>query len=568
MRDAVDSDLGLEAAPDRSHHTLPAFLREVASRHGDRTALRFGDETLGFRDLERRARSVAKGLVASGVGKGTRVGVLMANRPEWAVAAFGAALAGGVVVPVNTYATDEERDYILRHSDTAVLLMQRGLLQHDFPRALARRHPALGEGEPGRVRCPALPFLRAAFALGIEEPVGAVAPWAALEAAGEGVGDDLLDQIAAEVTPADDGIVIYTSGTTAHPKGVLHYQRAPVIQSWRFAQDLGLTPEDVVWTAQPFFWTAGVCMSLGASLAAGATLLLQEVFEPGAAIAAIARHRATIVHAWPHQEKAIAEHPDASPETLGSARKVNFQSPLAPVVGLEKDEWGTSGTYGLSETFTLASAIPAAAPAERREATSGLPLPGMQLRIVDPESGSPLPPGEKGEIAVRGVTFMRGYYKVEPELYLDGDGFFHTQDGGHLDTEGYLHWSGRLGNLVKTGGANVSPVEIERALDQLPGLRAGLAVGVPHPVLGELLVLCAVPIPGAELDAETIRAHLRERLSAYKVPRVVLFFGEDELQFTGNQKIQLGPLREAARARLERDGVEVAGHRYALRESE
>ena len=149
----------------------------------------------------------------------------------------------------------------------------------------------------------------------LAEDVGAVESWDAFLASGDDVQDALLDAAIAEITPADDGIVIYPSGTTAHPKGVLHYQRAPVIQSWRFAQDLGIGRADVVWTAQPFFWTAGFCMSLGASLCAGARLLLQEVFDAEAAIDLIARERATIIHAWPHQEKSLAEHPKASPET-------------------------------------------------------------------------------------------------------------------------------------------------------------------------------------------------------------------------------------------------------------
>jgi acyl-CoA synthetase (AMP-forming)/AMP-acid ligase II len=163
---------------------------------------------------------------------------------------------------------------------------------------------------------------------------------------------------------------------------------------------------------------------------------------------------------------------------------------------------------------------------------------------------------------VAGVTLMRGYYKVRPELVFDAAGFFRTQDGGSLDEAGHLHWSGRLSNLVKTGGANVSPVEIELALEGCEALRAGLAVGVPHPTLGEVVVLCAVAGEGAEVGEDEVRAWLRERLAAYKVPRRVLFFRPDELAYTGNQKIQVGPLREKALARLAAEGAVIEGHRY------
>jgi acyl-CoA synthetase (AMP-forming)/AMP-acid ligase II len=204
--------------------------------------------------------------------------------------------------------------------------------------------------------------------------------------------------------------------------------------------------------------------------------------------------------------------------------------------------------------------LPADAPVAIRRGTSGKALPGSVIRIVDPETGETLPTGEEGEIAVKGITFMRGYYKVAPERTVDENGFFRTQDGGRLDAEGFLHWTGRLSNLIKTGGANVSPVEIETALAKFDKLRVGLAVGVPHPALGEALMVCAVATDGAAVDEDEVRAFLRERLAAYKVPRRVLFFSADELPYTSNQKIQLGPLREKALERLA--GVEIDGHTY------
>ena len=558
-------DLELRLQPDASRYCLPRFFEDVVERGGERPAIRFEGETLSYRDLDREVRAFAKGLLALGVGKGTRVGVLVANRPEWVIASFAVGLVGGVLIPVNTFATPDERDYILRHSDTAWLVAQPTLLKRDHLQELRDRHPALARDAPGALRCEALPCLRGVVAFGAAS-LGAVLSWEDCVAGGAGVPDALLDGVAAEVFPSDEGVVIYTSGTTAHPKGVVHFHRAPVILSWRFAEYMALSSEDVVWTAQPFFWTAGMTMSLGATLGAGACLVLQESFEPAAALALIERERATTLHAWPHQEKALAEHPDASKTDLSRVSKIEFSSPLALLAGLEKDVWGTYGSYGMSETFTLASAIPASAPAELRRDTSGRPLPGMSIRILDPESGEVLPPGEKGEIAVKGASLMRGYYKVEPSLYFDAGGYFHTQDGGWLDPDGYLHWTGRLSNLIKTGGANVSPLEIEAAVPTSSDLRVCLAVGVPHPVLGEAVVLCAVRAEGASLDEDAreaeLRSALRERLAAYKVPKRVLFFGADELEYTSNQKIQVGPLRDAVLARLQRDGVELEGVRY------
>ncbi len=543
---------------DSPRLTLGRFLEDVAARWGERTAIRFEQrgrvEAWTYAELRQRARALARALVGAGVGKGARVAVYMANRPEWVASAFAVGLVGGVLVPVNTYAATDERDYILRHSDASLLLLQPGLLKHRFLESLLGDHPVL-DGENGRLRCPALPQLRRWACLG--DP-----SWASLEALAADVPDDLVDALCEEVAPSDDAMIIYTSGTTANPKGVLHAHRAPVLQSYRFQELQRFDERDRVWTCYPLFWTAGICMSLGATLAAGGTLLLQETFDPGAALEMIEAERATAAHAWPHQHKALGEDPTLSRRDLSALHKLDFGSPIAAQAGLEKDTYGTSSSYGASETFTISSMLPSDAPAELRRRAHGRPLPGMHFRILDPETGEPLPTGASGEIAVKGVTFMRGYYKVLPERFLDENGFFRSGDGGSLDEEGFLHWTGRLSNLVKTGGANVSPVEIERALGRFDGLKMAFPVGVPHPTLGEALVLCAVRREGADPQPEEIRAWLRERLAAYKVPRVVLFFGADELSYTGNQKVQVAPLRERALARLAAEGVEIDGHRY------
>ncbi len=544
------------------HLTFGRFLAEIGPRFGPRRAVVFEGSALAYRELEREARLLARALIGSGVVKGARVAVHMGNRPEWIVAAFAVGMLGGVLVPVNTFASRTELKYVLRHSDASVLLMQPGLQKHRYLEDLLAEYPAIALGAPGRLRCLDLPQLRRVACIGIDAPRGGVETWGQLLAHEQGVSDALLDAAISEVEPADDGLLIYTSGTTAQPKGVLHTQRAAILQSWRFVDFLRFDAEDRVFTTYPFFWTAGIAMSIGPTLAVGATLLLQEVFEPGAALAMIEAERATAVHAWPHQHKALGEHPAAAQRDLRSVRKVDFSAPIAKLAGIEKDEYGTGGAYGLTETFTLATAVPADAPLELRKQTSGRPLPGMSIRIVDPESGAPVASGAPGEIAVKGVTLMRGYYKVAPENVFDADGYFRTQDGGWLDEEGYLHWTGRLSNLIKTGGANVSPVEIEETLTKHPAIKLAAAVGVPHPTLGEIVVLCAVPVAGAKIDEPALRAWLRERLSAYKVPRRVLAFREGELSYTGNQKVQVAPLREAARKRLEDEGAVIDGHRY------
>jgi len=542
--------------------TTGRFLADVSSRYRERSALVFEGRVVGYGDLEREARELARALLGAGVVKGARVAVLMGNRPEWIFAYFAVGMLGGVLVPVNTFATREELHFILRHSDASLLLMQDALRRHRYLDELVS-DPEIAGGEPGRLRCRALPQLRRVACRGIEAPRGGVETWDQLLARQVGVSDELLDACCAEVEPADDALLIYTSGTTSLPKGVLHSQRAGVLQGWRFADMLRLGPEDRVFTTYPFFWTAGIAMSLDATLAAGGCLLLQESFEPEAALDLIEHERATTVHAWAHQHKALGEHPSAAGRDLAALRKIDATTPLAKLAGVVKDEYGTSASYGLTETFTIASALPADSPREVRRTTHGRPWPGNHFRIVDPASGEVLPPDTPGEIAVKGATFMRGYYKVLPETFLDENGFFHTRDGGSIDSEGYLHWTGRLSNLIKTGGANVSPVEIETAIAKHPRVKVGVAVGVEHPTLGEVVVLCVVPVEGESASEDEIRAFLRERLASYKVPKRVLTFRADELSYTANQKVQVQPLAAAALARLRAEGAVIDGHRYA-----
>jgi len=551
----------LRLQPDTSRLTWPAFLQDVVARHGDRICIRFEGRDISSRELQREARRLAKALAASGVSKGVRVAMHMANRPEFAIASFAVAMLGAVLVPVNTFATMAEREYILRHSDSALLLFQRRLLKHDFLAELLQMLPELRTQQAGFVRNPRIPYLREVVAFGLGEACGSVQAWDEFLERGKDFPDSVLDAMMAEVVPGDDSLIIYTSGSTARPKGVLHLQRAAVIQSWRFADDLRLSKADRVWTTFPFFWSAGICMSLGATMAAGATLVLQETFEPGAALQCLADEKANATQCWPHQAKAMAEHPLYTQLDLSHIDKENRR--LQPDIPPEQDLWGTQGSFGMTETFTLASNLPADAPASLRNATAGKPLPGMNVRIVDTQTGIVLGAGEEGEIAVKGLTLMRGYYKVEPEATFDADGYFHTQDGGHLDDDGYLHWQGRLSNIIKTGGANVSPLEIEETLASYPNMRTAVPFGVPHPNLGEAIVLCAVAMQGETLLADEILSFLAEKLATYKLPRKILLFTESDLQFTGTQKIQTAKLVERAMARLRDEGVVIAGVNYA-----
>ena len=534
-----------------NHLTLAAFIRDVEAQYGQQEALIFGDERLSYTALLDQSRGCARALLGAGVGKGTKVALLLGNRPEFVTATFGVAMAGGVVVPISTLAEAEERYHILRHSDASLFIVQDRLSSHAYLEELSGDHPDVITAEPGRIADPKFPFLRRVVVIGgmdVDPP--AVERWDDFLARGAVISGQLLDATSSAVHPSDDAMIVYTSGTTALPKAVLHTHRSVTLQLWRWAEQLGLTGDDRVWSVFPLFWTAGFAFVLGGTLASGAALVMQETFDAGAALAAIEGEKVTTVHSFDHTDALLAAHPDAGRRDLSRLRNLRQNSALRKVSNAPPSSWDVRAGYGSSETFTLATALPGHVPLELRQASHGLPLPGTQLRIVDADGRTPVPAGSIGEITVKGISMMRGYYKCLPEACFDEDGWFHTQDSGYLDTDGYLHWTGRMSGLIKTAGANVSPVEVETKVHELELVATGAVVGVPHPTLGEAVVLCGVPREGVRLSATDVIDRLRGSLSSYKVPRRVLFFSHQDFVRTANEKVRLAEIRRLAAERI------------------
>ncbi|MCU1587746.1 MAG: long-chain fatty acid--CoA ligase, partial [Frankiales bacterium] len=249
-----------------------------------------------------------------------------------------------------------------------------------------------------------------------------------------------------------------------------------------------------------------------------------------------------------HHQAQLRDHPDNLKHDLSTIR--NNGERFRP--GAEEVSLGTSRAgFGMTETFTLVTSAPVDAPKEVVEDSHGYLLPGNAMRILHPDTRELLGPGEEGEILVKGTTLMRGYLGLPPEACFDGDGFFHSGDTGYMDDRGLLHWTGRATELIKTGGANVSPVEVETVLTKHPGLLTSAVVGLPDDLLGEIVVACVVARPDAEVDEGQVRGFVREHLSSFKVPRRVLFFSAEELPTTGTDKVQHAELRQLAAARAQ-----------------
>jgi fatty-acyl-CoA synthase len=513
-----------------------------------------GIERWTYRQWWERSVEVARALLACGLNKGGRVGILMTNRPEHLAAAFGTSLAGGVVVGLSTFSTPSELDHLLQASGISILLFERQVLNRDFGAVVADLEPSVGTSLPGQLESLKFPFLRRLAAVDDPNGSGAIESWSAFLQHGQSVPPALVEATAATVHPSDPGVLFFSSGTTSKPKGILNSHRGVAIQMWRWQRIIGV--ENVrCWPANGFFWSGVFGMALGIAFSSGGTLVLQPTFAPAEALELIQNEKVNLPLAWPHQWSRLEEAPNWNDVDLSSVRFVDRKSALArhPTV---HSEWTEPRAYGVTETFTIVTAYDSGTPLDIVGESYGPVLPGNTLKVVHPLTGEIVRRGERGEIAVKGATLMLGYIGIPRDDSLDAEGFFHTGDGGYIDDRGFVYWEGRLNDIIKTGGANVSPVEVDLILNTFPGIKIGHTVGVPHETLGEMVVACAVPHDHATGDEQAIREFLKERLASYKVPRRVLFFQEQELSLTGSAKVKTAALRELVAKRLQDDAAE------------
>jgi fatty-acyl-CoA synthase len=543
----------LSEEPGLGSLTLGGWLREVTQRSGPREALVMheaqGVTRWTYDELWARANAVARALIACGVGKGTRVGVLMTNRPEFLSAVFGAALAGGVATTISTFSTPAELEHLLQSSACTVLLMERTVLKKDFAAMVAGLEPTIGTAAPGELAAPVFPFLRHIASVG--GGPGMIEDWDDFLARGDAVAQTLVDATATTVTPADPGVLFFSSGSTAKPKGILSMHRGVTLQLWRWKRFLAAKEDARAWSANGFFWSGNFAMAIGGALSSGGSLILQATFQPDEALTLMEQEKATMAFAWPHQWAQLEAASNWNDVDLSSLYYVGQHTPLGKHATVNTDWQEPMAAYGNTETFTISTMFDSGTPVERIAGSHGMPLHGNVFKIIEPLTGAVVPLGERGEIAVKGPTLMLGYVGVPLDETLDGDGFFRTGDGGYFDAQGRLFWEGRLNDIIKTGGANVSPIEIDAIIKSCPGVKVTQTVGVPHETLGELVVTCIVRHEGAALDEAAVRDFTKAQLASYKVPRRVLFFTEDDLKLTGSAKIKTADLKALVVKQLE-----------------
>jgi acyl-CoA synthetase (AMP-forming)/AMP-acid ligase II len=525
----------LAAADDSTSNGMPASIPELLRMRraeADGEFLVTDDETLTFSEADTASLELAEALLASGVGKGTRVGILFPNCAQWLISWLAAARIGALTIPLSTFAPGGELARLLRHTDVQVLLMGRSIAGRDLVERIEHALPGLIDGGT-EIAEPAAPYLRRIHVWPDCERSWAT-PWPRAKSV-----VSLASSAEDEVVPADDLVVVTTSGTTALPKSVVHTHGSLVRHAYILARHRGVTSADRIYSPMPFFWVGGLTMVVLQALSTGAAILAQDVFEAGSTLALLERERATFISCWTQASQAMADHPDFAKRDLSSVRGGTMIQAL-PLDRRPREPDLIPNLLGMTETggpHTMVEVPDTPLPPELL-GSFGIPLPGVvQHRIVDPASGIEALAGHEGEIQVRGQILMSGIYKQERHEVFGSDGWYATGDRGWFDDAGHLHFTGRASTLIKTAGSNVSPAEVESVLDAMPEVVHSFVVGIPHPVRGQVVAAAVVPAHGAELTAAALMAHARQNLSSFKVPTVVLMLSEDQLPMLPTGKI-------------------------------
>ena len=509
--------------------TLGALVDEMAIARPSAEAVVFRGERLTYATLRQRTDTLARALLALGVRKDDRVAVLLPNRPEWLITAVAAAKIGAVTVAMSTFSTPRELAWMLEHAEPRAIVTMESFRGHAYLEAIFDVRERLSG-------------LRAVVCIDERRHDGVVT-WADLLAhAGE-----VRTAALAAADASDVCFILYTSGSTATPKGVQLTHGGVIANGFDIGERQHLTAADRVWLAVPLFWSFGSANALPAIWTHGGTLVLQESFEPGETLELLDAERCTVYYGMANMARAILEHPDRSRRALASMR-------TGLTIGLPEDIAMTMeavnarelcNVYGATETYGNCAVTDARDPLELRLTSQGLPLPGMQMRVVVPTTDEPVPPGEVGELRVKGWV-TPGYYR-EPEqtrAAFDADGFFRTGDLGALGDDGRVRFRGRLKEMIKTGGINVAPLEVEGVLLSHPAVKQAYVVGLTDRARGEVAAAVVELHEGTAANADALTTFCRERLASYKVPARIVFRKADEFPRTATGKVQKLRLRE------------------------
>jgi acyl-CoA synthetase (AMP-forming)/AMP-acid ligase II len=516
--------------------TVGEILRDQACRRGDHPLLVCDAERIGYAEALRRSARLARGLVALGAGKGSHVGLLYPNGIAFIVGMLAVARIGAVVVPFSSFATARELRHQLVDSDTEILLAAASHRSHDYVQRLADVLTGSKLDSDDRLFDTAAPQLRHV----VFDP-GRVHQLA------ETVDESLVTAMEDDVDGTDQLAIVYTSGTTGAPKGVVHTHAALLNHQRKLNAIRDLTTTDKLFCNSPFFWIGGFGFALLATLVAGSTLVCsnadKSVDGGGQTLDLLEAERPTITNGFAAAITYLARHPSFDRRDLSSMRRGNLYPILAPEARPVDPEL-RHNMLGLTEagSVVLISGDESDQP-EHRRGSFGKPAPDVEIKIVDPDTGTRIEDGALGELCIRGPCLMQQYYKRSREECFDADGWFHTGDLVARDRDGFVYFIRRQGSMIKTVGANVSPAEVEKAIAKVTNGAVAHVFGISDPERGQLVAAVVVLENGAHFDEATLRNDLAAELSAYKIPKRFAAIPAAEVPLLSSGKVNLQQLK-------------------------
>lgn len=539
---------------DMMNVTVGKLLEQVAEKYPDDEAVKFTDRDYRrtWKEFNEEAETIAKGFLEMGIRKGDHVAIWATNVPEWMLTFFACTKIGAVLVTVNTAYKVFELEYLLRQSDSKMLVMIDNFKKNDYVQVVNELCPTLKDCKPGEYDNPMLPYLKTVVYAGNQEtaPAGMV-HWKELYQKAEKIDDKTFREIYDSINPQDICNMQYTSGTTGFPKGVMltHYN---IVNNGKAIGDcMKFTHDDKLCIVVPFFHCFGMVLAMMACLTHATAMVPVDVYSPVKVMDALQNEKCTAFHGVPTMFIGMLEHPDFEKYDFSHMRTGIMAGSPCPIKVMEQvvekmNMREITITYGQTEASPATTMTTTDDSLELRVSTVGRSMPHVETKIVDPETGETLGPGQTGEFCSRGYNTMKGYYKMEEATrqVIDKDGWLHSGDLATVDEKGYYKITGRIKDMIIRGGENIYPKEIEEFLYTHPSISDVQVIGVPSKRYGEEVMACIILKKDCTLTEEEVKDFVRSSMARHKVPSFVAFVEAFPMNAAG--KIQKFKLREWA----------------------
>lgn len=532
--------------------TVGDLLKGVAEKYPDHNAVKYTDRDYQrtWKEFNDEVELVAKNFLMLGVKKGEHIAIWATNTPQWLLTLFASAKIGAVLVTVNTNYKVFELEYLLRQSDTKVLVMSGGFKDADYIKIINDLCPDLKDSKPNDYHNPLLPFLKSVITTEEETPSGMM-NFRELYKTPDAETEKLYSEISATLDPHETINMQYTSGTTGFPKGVMLTHYNIVNNGKSIGDNMKFTHDDRLCIPVPFFHCFGLVLAIMASVTHATSMVPIDYFSPVKVMEAVQNEGCTAVHGVPTMFIAMLEHPDFKKYKFPRLRTGIMAGSPCPIKVMQQvvDEMGARDIticYGQTESSPVCTQTTTDDSLELRVSTVGRAMVGIEAKIVDPETGKDLPAGVPGEFCARGYNLMRGYYKMEEATSqaIDEEGWLHTGDIAIVDENGYYKITGRIKDMIIRGGENIYPKEIEEFLYTVEQVKDVQVIGVPSKVYGEEIMACIILKEGVVMTADEIKAVVKANMARHKVPSYVEFVSEFPMNAAG--KILKYQMREWA----------------------